>query len=217
MTTVADKTQTQTDTPVKESQSAVEPTPKYTDTDLQKAVNDALREAGREAKALKDERASLDKERQELNTLKDTWLKTEAELAADDPDATDIIESKKKWRNKVLEVETKEKDVIDREKAVLSTATEIAIAQVAIDAGIKQEVLKEKVQEYGITSKENMLSLAVMLKGTSTIQKQPESNKIPDTEINTNTPASKGGNIDFASLSPKEQNKIIMEKLKEKG
>ena len=170
----------------KASEGSEETTPKaeaktYTEKDIEKAVQVALTKAGRDAKALADKEATLNTEKEAVDTAKAEIAEiqkqideAELEAARGDPDKLKELQAKKSYKAKLAELDTKNKELQKREadlnrreaeheaeiQAAKETQREITIWQIAQEKSVDPVRLKTLAEKFNIEGKENLEELA---------------------------------------------------------
>jgi len=156
----------------------------FNEEEHRKLLSDALSKAGMSKKELETRETKLTDDQKKFQDTMDSWLSAEAEAAKEDPDELDVITRQKNLRTRLTTVGTREKDADRREEAVRDRETkadekeaEHLLADVAKEKGIKTEDLKAKVEEYKITGKEQIESVADMIKSSTTTKVEAPSGK----------------------------------------
>lgn len=155
-----DETTKQQDASAKDSSAGKEGSTSartYTESDVQKAVSDALSKAGRDAKSLEGREQSL-KEREEAIRAKEAETETkELEEAKSDPQKLQTYQAKKARKEQQQDIEAQkaqvkkeraelERDKVEHEaelKAARETQREIAIWKIAEKYSVDPVMLKD--------------------------------------------------------------------------
>jgi hypothetical protein len=174
--------------------STSQETPKtFTESDMQKAVSDALAKAGRDAKALTEQRALLDKEKTEHSAWQTEREKAqrEKEDAALDEATKDAPEQKatlKQYREKLREERRKldeDRVAFEQERTAHSgdietakqTRFEIDVFDAAKAAGVDAQSLKDAATDLSITGQPAIEKLAARMPKKATAQEHVDSGK----------------------------------------
>jgi len=165
----------------------------YTDEEVNKRVSDALAKAGRDAKALADQKASIEAQQQEIDATKseiDEMQKrideAELEAARGDPDKLRDLQTKKSYKDQLAALSTKKKEQDKREaelnrreaenaetvKSAQQHQMEMSLWEIAAEAGINPQTLKDGVKDLNLTTVEQAKALAKRLKPTG--ERPPE-------------------------------------------
>ena len=146
----------------------------YTEEQVTKAVSDALAKAGRTAKQLEKREAESkirnDARQAELDARQKRLDDAEFEAIKGDPDLEAAYKSKKRIEDaqKALDedrrkLEAEKLEHTDKLKAADDTAREIAIWKIAIKHNADPAVVKEKADQLGVTSEEQVEAIAEMI------------------------------------------------------
>jgi len=159
----------------------------YTEKEFQERVSDALAKAGRDAKSLADQKASIEAQQQEIdatkaeiNEMQKRIDEAELEAATGDPDKLRELQAKKSYRDQLADLSTKKKELDRREaeitrkeaehaetvKAAEQHQMEMSLWEIAAEAEINPQTLKDGVKELNLTTVEQAKALAKRLKPT---------------------------------------------------
>ena len=120
----------------------------YAEADLQKAVNDALAKAGRDAKALEVERARIKSEADAIFALRREQEQKEEETLKDKPDEFAVWKRNRELTAREKAIAEKETDINRRSEEIEATRKEMAevsrksfISELARTSGIDAKLL----------------------------------------------------------------------------
>ncbi len=166
----------------------------FTESEVQKAVNDALAKAGREAKALELRKVELEKEKTEHTA----WLEerkkaekerdeAEAERLKDKPEELSIYQRQKRLREaEAALVESKQAfeaerlTHAERIKAVEETERETTVFEIATELNGDPVILKATAGELNLTSNDQIKALAKRLWPPAKKEAPPGTKNKPD-------------------------------------
>ncbi len=146
-------------------------TPKtFTESDVQKAVNDALAKAGREAKSIETARTEIAKREADIRKAEQDRELAELESVKDKPEELSIIQRKQKLAADIrahnAEAEKKQQEWAAHEVELAelkATKYEMSVFAVAEKNGVSADLLKAKATELGITDTAGVEKLAAIM------------------------------------------------------
>jgi hypothetical protein len=182
-----------------QQEASTSQTPKtFTESDIKKAVSDALAKAGREAKALETAKADIAKREADIRKAEQDRELAELEAVKDKPDELSILQRKQKLaadiraHNAEVERQRQEWDMHQAELTELKAAKyELSINGVADKNGVSADLLKAKAIELGITDPAGIEKLAAIM---------PKKVAVP----NVDSGKTMGGGVDTSNMSPRE-------------
>ena len=196
----------------------------YTEEELNKAIekakNDALAQAGREAKKLseweanlKTQQTEIDDTKAEITRLQEQIDKAELEAARGDPDKLKEYQRKKSYKDQLADLENakkelrKQQETFEREKAehaeTVKAAREVTLGmklyEIAARHNLNPEDLKKDMKDFNLTTEAQVEALAKRLSATG--QRPPggesEGEKKPSAPVSVPTI---GGRRDDSSI-----------------
>ncbi len=209
----------------KGSTSREAPPPTYTKTqeDVDKAINDALARAGRDAKSLETWEKSLKSKEASLSGLEQERedIKTQlAELAEQDPDKFNVVQKSRELKNKEMKLKEQEATLntsIAEHEAVIKKASAWEFSQMLTTIvveyeGLTAEKLLTACTKLGITDEAKARDLAETIGTKKAVAEQPR--KPSPNPVDSGKTS--GGGDNLASLSPGDRVKEADRRLRKK-
>jgi len=186
----------------------------YTESEIQKAVSDALAKAGRDAKSLEAKAAQLKADQEAIEAQKSQIAEiqrqideAELEAARGDPVRLREIQAKKSVKTQLAEIEKQKAELrkqqaeIDRSKAehesevraVRETNKEITIWQIATAKGVDPMRLKTLSEKFNIEEKEKLEELAGEIASGKPQDESPKKKITPDSLVTSGNRQSQEG------------------------
>lgn len=172
----------------------------FTEAQVQKAVNDALAKAGRDAKSFEAREKTI----KEAQAKADEWQRqqdeAEAEKHRDNPDGLKALRTKQELK-KAQDALKKAQDDFEAEKAshaekltrAEETELELSVWKAAQAKGIDAGKLKEKCLKFGLKTEEQITDMAETMSDGKTSAEEPP--------LHTDSGKGKGGSKDFSTVS----------------
>ncbi len=207
------------------SPEAQETSPKdaktYTEEEFNKRVSDALAKAGRDAKALADQKASIEAQQQEIEATKAEIAEmqkrideAELEAARGDPSKLREYQAKKSYKDRIATLDAREKDLKKQQAAFARDKAEhtekvraaeevtlgIKLYEIAARHELNPEDLKAGVKDLNLTTVEQAESLAKRM-----------GQRPPETKGETTTPVSVPTTGGTRSPTQEQREKMPME------
>jgi len=173
----------------------------YTQEQAQKMVNDALSQAGRDAKSLEQKANDIKAREEAIRAKEEAEEAAKIEALKDDPDKLAEYQERQSVKKEREQLERDKAEHAAEIQAARETQKEVTIWQVASDKSIDPVRLKKLSEKFGIEGKEKLEELADEIGSGKTNQ-----------QIEVDSGVTTGGGKDLSGKSPIELAREAYEK-----